>query len=401
MIRPLLPVLLAVFLDLVGFGIVIPLLTFYAETFEASALQVTLLMACYSLAQFLFAPVWGVLSDRFGRRPIMLFSIGATALGLAGFASATSLWQLFLFRTLHGMATANISTAQACVADLTPPDKRAMGMGLIGAAFGVGFTVGPLIGGELSVFGYAAPIWAAAGLSALNFVLALVLLPETRPAEPTGTPFRRRSVRPGAFIEVLRHPVVGLCVALTFVLTSAFGMMESTFTLFAEHERSLSASQVGRMFGVAGVVMIIVQGGLIGRLVKRYGEAALLLGGLVLLAIGLALLPLAPPTVPMVAVFCLMAVGQGISNPSLQALISRGTPAHEQGFVLGANQSLSALARVVGPAAGGAIYTTIGPGAPFYAGALVVLGSVGLAWAAVRRRAQALETASSSGEASS
>jgi len=397
-IRPLLPVLLAVFLDLVGFGIVIPLLTFYAETFGATAMEVTLLMACYSLAQFLFAPVWGALSDRFGRRPIMLFSIAATALGLAGFASATTLWQLFLFRTLHGMATANISTAQACVADLTPPDKRAMGMGLIGAAFGVGFTVGPLIGGELSAFGYAAPIWAAAGLSALNFVLAVFLLPETRPANPSGQPFRKRSIRPDAFLRVLRHPIVGLCVALTFVLTMAFGMMESTFTLFAEHERHLSAAHVGRMFGVTGVVMILVQGGLIGRLVRRYGEAALLLSGLVLLAIALALLPLAPPTVPMVAVFCLMAVGQGISNPSLQALISRGTPEHEQGFVLGTNQSLSALARVVGPAAGGAIYTTIGPAAPFYGGAVVVFGSVALAWVAVRRRSQALETASAETE---
>lgn len=390
--RALIPVLLAVFLDLVGFGIVIPLLTFYAESFAATAFQVTLLMACYSLAQFLFAPIWGAVSDRVGRRPVMLFSIAATALGLAGFASATTLWHLFLFRSLHGMATANISTAQACVADLTPPEKRAMGMGLIGAAFGVGFTVGPLIGGELSAWGYAAPIWFAAGLSALNFVLALVMLPETRPASATPR-FRERSIRPDTFLRVLRHPVVGLCVLLTFVLTTAFGMMESTFTLFAEHQRSLTASQVGRMFGVAGVVMILVQGGLIGRLVKRFGEGTLVPAGLVLLAIGLALLPLAPPTVPMVAVFCLMAIGQGISNPSLQSLISRGTAEHEQGFVLGTNQSLSALARVVGPTVGGALYAGVGPSAPFWAGAVVVAASVGLAMLAIRRRASALESA--------
>lgn len=393
--RALIPVLLAVFLDLVGFGIVIPLLTFYAETFSASALQVTLLMACYSLAQFLFAPVWGAVSDRYGRRPVMLFSIAATAAGLAGFASATSLAQLFVFRTLHGMATANISTAQACVADLTPPEKRAMGMGLIGAAFGVGFTVGPLIGGELAQWGYAVPIWFAAGLSLLNFLIAVPLLPETRPTE-VGPRFRERSVRPGAFLEVLRHPVVGLCVLLTFVLTSAFGMMESTFTLFAEHVRGLSAAHVGRMFGVAGVVMIVVQGGHIGRLVRRFGEATLVPVGLVLLAVGLALLPLAPPTFPMVAVFTLLAIGQGIANPSLQALISQGTHADEQGFVLGTNQSLSALARVVGPAAGGLLYAGVGPSAPFWAGAVVVVGSVGLAVAAIRRRASALGSAESS-----
>ena len=393
--RALVPVLLAVFLDLVGFGIVIPLLTFYAETFDATAIQVTLLMACYSLAQFLFAPVWGAVSDRIGRRPVMLFSIGATAAGLAGFASATALWQLFLFRILHGMATANISTAQACVADLTPPDKRAMGMGLIGAAFGVGFTVGPLIGGELSALGYAAPIWAAAGLSAVNLVLAIFMLPETRPAR-IGPAFRKRSIRPDAFLEVLRHPVVGLCVLLTFVLTSAFGMMESTFTLFAEHVRGLSAVHVGRMFGVAGVVMIVVQGGLIGRLVKRFGEARLVPVGLALTAAGLALLPLAPPTVPMVAVFTLMAVGQGISTPSLQALISRGTADDEQGFVLGTNQSLSALARVAGPMAGGALYAGVGPSTPFWAGAVVVAGSVWLAVVAIRRRSAALGSAARS-----
>jgi len=389
--RAWMPVLLAVFLDLVGFGIGIPWLTFYAETFSATAFQVTLLMACYSLAQFLCAPVWGALSDRLGRRPVMLFSIAATALGLAGFASATALWQLFLFRSLHGMATANISTAQACVADLTPPEKRAMGMGLVGAAFGVGFTVGPLIGGELSAWGYAAPIWFAAALSVLNFVLALAMLPETRLAHPTER-FRERSIHPIAWLRVLQHPVVGLYTLLTFVLTMDFGMMESTFTLFAEHQRHLTASSVGRMFGVAGVVMILVQAGLIRRLVKRFGEASLVPAGLVLLAVGLTLLPLAHPTLPMVSVFCLMAVGQGISNPSLQSLISRGTAEHEQGFVLGTNQSLSALARVVGPTAGGALYAGVGPSAPFRVGAAVVAGSVGLTVLAIRRRASALES---------
>jgi predicted MFS family arabinose efflux permease len=293
------------------------------------------------------------------------------------------------------MATANISTAQACVADVTPPEKRAMGMGLIGAAFGVGFTVGPLIGGELSTFGYQVPIWAAAGLSALNLVLAIILLPETRPPGGTGA-FHIRSIRPSAFLNILRHPVVGLCVLLTFVLTSAFGMMESTFTLFAEHVRQLTAAQVGRMFGVAGVVMIVVQGGLIGKLVRRFGEERLVPVGLVLTALGLLLLPLAPPTVPMVAVFTLMAIGQGISNPSLQALISRGTPESEQGFVLGTNQSLSALARVVGPIAGGALYAGVGPSAPFWAGSVVVGASVALAVVAIRRRSSALSAESAS-----
>lgn len=383
MFRTLLPVLLTVFLDLVGFGIVIPLLSFYAETHGATPLQVTLLMASYSLAQFLMAPVWGALSDRFGRRPVLLFSIAATALGLAGFAAAASVPMLFLFRTLHGVATANISTAQAAVADVTPPEKRAMGMGLIGAAFGVGFTVGPVIGGELSAYGMAVPIWAAAAMSALNFVLALFLLPETR--KPGAAPSRTRSLNPARFLEVARHPTVGLCVVLTFVLTFAFAMMESTFSLFAEHGRGLDAPTIGRMFGVAGLVMIFIQGGLIGPLVRALGERALIPAGILVLSVALALLPFAPPIAPMLLIFVAIAIGQGVTGPSLQGLISRGAREDEQGFVLGTNQSMSALARALGPLIGGLAFTHIAEGAPFWLSAAVVALAFPLAIAAVRR----------------
>jgi len=379
--RALIPVLLAVVLDLVGFGIVIPLLTFYAETYQAGPMEVTLLMAVYSLAQFLMAPVWGGLSDRIGRRPVMLISLTMTTVCLAGFAWADTLALLFIFRTLHGAAAANIATAQACVADLTPPEKRAMGMGLIGAAFGFGFTVGPFIGGELSIYGYAAPIWVAAGLAALNLVLAFFMLPETKAPD---TVRAARTLSPSAFIKVVQHPVVGLCILLTFVMTISFAAMESTFTLFAEHVRGLSAVQVGRMFGVAGVVMIVVQGGLVGRLVKILGEAQLIPLGILLLVGGLALLPFAPPTWPMVGVFALIAVGQGLASPSLSSLISRGTSPEEQGFVLGTNQSMSALARVIGPTLGGMLYVS-GPSHPFLASAFVLLGCIPLAIMAVTR----------------
>ena len=382
MTRALIPVLLTVFLDLLGFGLVIPLLPYYAEQYGASAMQVTLLMACYSSAQFLMAPVWGALSDRIGRRPVLIGSIAFTALGLAGFASASQLWTLFLFRTLHGVATANISTAQAAVADVTPPEKRAMGMGLIGAAFGVGFTLGPWIGGELAPLGLAVPIWVAAGLSTLNLLLALWLLPETRTQR---SETRKRPINPAAFIKVARHPVVGLSVLLTFVLTLSFSMMESTFTLFAEHARNLGPQEVGRMFGVAGLVTILIQGGLIHRLVKRFGEQRLIPVGILLLAAGLALLPEAPPMAAMVAVFCLIAVGQGITTPSLQSLISRATSADEQGFVMGTNQSMSALARGVGPALGGIIFTDLGPPAPVWVSAAILVGGMLLSLAAMRQ----------------
>jgi DHA1 family tetracycline resistance protein-like MFS transporter len=378
----LIPVLLAVVLDLIGFGIVIPLLTFYAEEYGAGPVAVTLLMAVYSLAQFLMAPVWGALSDRFGRRPIMLFSIGMATICLAGFAWAESLWLLFVFRALHGAAAANISTAQACVADATTPENRAKGMGMIGAAFGLGFTLGPFVGGELSVYGLAAPIWAAAALSAINFVLAVVWLRETRKPD---TVRPKRSIHPAAFMRVAKHPVIGLCIVLTFVMTVAFAIMESSFTLFAEHVRDLDARLVGRMFGVAGLTMIVVQGGIIGRLVKRFGEAKLIPAGIAILSMGLIALPFAPPIAAMTGVFVVIAIGQGIASPSLHSLISRGTADHEQGFVLGTNQSMSALARAVGPTIAGWLY--IGGAAwPFYVSGGILALSIPLGVAAVAQR---------------
>lgn len=382
MSKALIPVLLTVLLDLLGFGIVIPLLAFYAQEFQAGPVEIGLLMACYSLAQFLFAPLWGAVSDRVGRRPVMLVSIAATALCLAGFASANTLWMLFLFRTLHGMATANISTAQACVADLTTLENRARGMGMIGAAFGIGFTVGPFVGGELSRYGLAFPIWVAAGLSAVNLVLAWFMLPETRRPDSEQ---RHRPISPTAFLTVMRHPVVGLCVTLTFVNTVAFALMEAMFNVFAEDAWGLDAQSVGRMFGVSGLVTVLVQGGLIGRLVKRWGEARLLPVGLAILCLGLIALPYAPPAAWMMVAFSVIAIGQSIANPSLQSLISRGTRADEQGFVLGTNQSLSALGRVVGPAMAGPIYQYVSPKAPFLTSATLLAGGVLLAVAAVRQ----------------
>jgi len=379
--KALIPVLLAVVLDLIGFGIVIPLLTFYAEEYGAGPVAVTLLMAVYSLAQFLMAPVWGGLSDRFGRRPIMLFSIGMATVCLAGFAWAESLVLLFVFRTLHGAAAANISTAQACVADTTTSENRAKGMGLIGAAFGVGFTLGPFIGGELSVHGLAAPIWFAAALSALNFVLAVVWLKETRNPD---TERPKRSIHPATFVAVIKHPIVGACILLTFVMTCAFALMESSFTLFAEHVRDLDARSVGRMFGVAGLTMIAVQGGLIGRLVKRFGEGPLIPAGVAILSIGLFILPFAPPVVAMTAVFVFIAIGQGISSPSIHSLISKGASPSEQGFVLGTNQSMSALARALGPTAAGWIYIG-GPAWPFFVSGAILALCLPLTLTAVRQ----------------
>jgi DHA1 family tetracycline resistance protein-like MFS transporter len=387
-LRPLLPVLLTVLIDLLGFGLVIPLLSYYAEEHGANPVQVTLLMASYSIAQFFFAPFWGLVSDRIGRRPVMLVSIAGTALSLAGFAASGSLPLLFLFRTLNGACAANISTAQAFVADLTTPENRAKGMGLIGAAFGLGFSLGPWIGGELAHFGLSTPIWAAAGLSAVNFVWAAWALPESRPTTRSA-----RSIDPRALAAGILHPIVGLAILLTFAATFAFSMMEATFALVAEHAWGMGPMQVGRMFLVIGVVGIVIQGGLIGRLARRFGEPALVLAGMGSNGLGLAALAVAslgngddPTSLVARWVGCvLVAVGSSLANPALSALISRGVDSDEQGAILGANQSLGALARATAPTIGGLFYHHWFRGGAFLAGAVMLILTLPLALPAVRR----------------
>lgn len=381
------PVLLTVLLDLLGFGLVIPLLAFYAEEHGATELQVTLLMAVYSVAQFVMAPFWGGLSDRIGRRPVMLVSVGLTAAMLFGFAMADTLWLLFLFRGLHGAAAANISTAQSYVADVTTPENRARGMGLIGASFGLGFTLGPWVGGELSRFGYEAPILLAAGLSTLNLVWVALRLPESRPPEARQARVEGegRTLSPTRLVRGLRHPVVGLCIALTFVAVFAFAMMEGTFALIAKHRWAMDATEVGRVFALIGVIGIVIQGGLIGRLTRRFGEPLLVGLGYALNAGGLAFLAFSAGGASMWAGCTLIAMGSSLANPSLNALISRATRADEQGAVLGVNQSFSALARATAPQTAGVLYTVWFDGGAMAAGSLLMLGALVLSIPATRR----------------
>lgn len=390
------PVLLTVLLDLVGFGLVIPLMNFYAERFHASAVEVTALMATYSVAQFLFAPVWGSISDRYGRRPVMLVSIAGTAVFLSLFASASSLWQLYLWRTLHGACAANVGAAQAYVADVTTPETRARGMGLIGASFGLGFTLGPMIGGILSTkIDLTAPIWLAAGLSAVNFAWAFARLPESRRFGEAASGAHGRVMDPRLVAEVLSRPFVGRVVAMAAVATLAFSMLESTFGLVAEHVWSLGADTVGYLFGIIGIVGIVIQGGLIGRLVKRFGEVPMVLGGYVLTSSGMVWLSRTAPDHlwfvggwgPIVVGCLLLATGTSLTNPSLTALLSKSASGEEQGRVLGVNQSLGALARAVAPTVGGWLFSHWFAGGAFVAGAgLMVAALLVNAPAVVSRR---------------
>jgi DHA1 family tetracycline resistance protein-like MFS transporter len=378
---PLALVFLTVFLDLVGFGIVIPLLPLYAQRFGAGPVAVTWLVAVYSLMQFFFAPWWGRVSDRVGRRPILLLGLFGSAVSYLAFGLAGSLVVLFAARILAGVMSAHIGVAQAYVADVTPPEKRARGMGLIGAAFGLGFIFGPAIGGVLARYGAAVPFLGAAALTAANGVLAVFLLPESLPVGLRGTP--EASVRPGLAtrLQVLfgrnTDGRLRALYATSFLVTTAFAAVEATLSLWTDRRWHFTPAQVAFFFAYLGVVAVAAQGLLVHRLVKRYGERRTALLGLALLSASLVAIPLAPSTALLAVAGALFALGQGAVIPAVSSLISRqGGPA-EQGRLLGASQSLSALGRVLGPAWGGLAFARLGIGAPALSGA--ALAGVALA----------------------
>jgi len=378
-------VFFTVFLDLVGFGIIIPIQPFFAEHLGASAAVVTLLGASFSLMQFIFSPFWGKLSDRVGRRPVMLISILMTAVGYTLFGFAESLEMLFFARMLAGVGSANIGTAQAIIADSTSPETRAKGMGLIGAAFGLGFIFGPAIGGIFSQFSLATPAFVAAGLCALNVVWAYFLLPETHHrGEPVSEGPQHFALSWKAVRHASRHKNVPQLFALCFVWTVGFSLMEQVLGLFIEatwltgegrfpsemHAREAAALTAWVLICV-GVTATIIQGGLIGRLVRRFGEQRLLATGTCL--VGLCLLAI--PFVGMIKIFALlmavsvvMAVGTGITNPSLSSMLSQAAEKGERGTTLGIGQSLGGLGRVLGPAMAGILFQAY-RGLPFWVGA--------------------------------
>jgi len=373
-VSPLVIIFFTVFIDLLGFGIIIPLLPFYAEHFGASALMVGLLSTSFSAAQFLFAPLWGRLSDRIGRRPVILIGLLGSGLSYALFAVATSLPLLFLARTLAGIAGANIPTAQAFIADVTTPEKRARGMGLIGAAFGLGFIFGPAIGGFLSHWGYSAPAWFAAVLSFANFAAALFLLPESRPAheEPA-----ERLGRLEVFRRALLRPHLPQVLLVFFLVVTSFSSFESTFALYSERRFDFTPATIGYMFAWIGVVLSIVQGGLVGRVVPRLGENRVVPIALLVMAVALALIPASPSVPALAAVAGLLAVGMGFNSPSIMSSISQLADARDQGSTLGLSQSLGSLARIIGPMWGGFVFDQFGIGVPFVtAGGLMLV-----AWA--------------------
>jgi len=368
---------LTIFIDFAGFGIILPLLPFWAQRFGAGPVGVGLVLTIYALAQFLFTPVLGTLSDRYGRRPIILAALLIEALSLALSALAGSLLILLMARFIGGLGASNIGSAQAVVADVTPAEGRARGMGLIGAAIGLGFVVGPALGGVLAPLGTVVPFWVAMLVALANALLVLRFLPETRWIGTTRAPVSPAAHGTGVIFagwrQVLRHPVVARLVAVNFLFTGAFTAMETVFVLFTQHTFGWTAMQNGYIFTYIGVLIVLMQGGLVGQLARRWGERRLLLAGLFLLATGLALLPWSTHLPLLLIALGIVSIGDGAVTPIISALLSFASPPEARGETLGLAQAVAALARVVGPLTAGIAFTVGGPGAPFLAGSAFVL----------------------------
>ena len=418
------PIFVIVLIDLLGLTIIIPLLPLYATSFGANALVIGLLGAAYPITQFVGAPILGRLSDRYGRKPVLLISQAGTLIGFLMLGLANSLWLLFLSRIVDGFSGGNISTAQAIITDSTSEKTRTQGLGLLGAAFGLGFVVGPVIAFvSLAASGnnYNVPAWVAAACSVVSLALTWFWLQETHPPERRGLVKAGKTLSIEAMFQAVRHPQVGLLLMLIFAQQIAFGGFEQLLALFTLSRLGLNASGNAVVFVFVGVIVVVVQGGLIGRWSRKWGDRKLLYLGLATLALGLALTALTPhqpvpwysrsalqaelgapralpgetpPTQPLpialpddthvgwiglawlLAAMIPSAVGGGVLQPSINSLITKRVEAYERGGILGMSAAFLSGANALAPLIGGVIFQTIGPSAPFWAWTAIM----GLLW---------------------
>lgn len=375
---------LTVIINLIGFGIVLPLLPFFATELGASPLAVGAIIGSYSAMQFLFAPIWGRMSDRHGRRPLLIIGLLGTAASYVVFALADTVSVLLLSRVLGGLTGATIPVAQAYVADSTPRESRARAMGLIGAAFGVGFIFGPAIGGFMSQWGYAAPGLFAAGLSLLAALVALAFLPESLSPERRSrleagsTTAMRAAGQLQALLRTLRDPRFRGPIGATLLANIGFAVYTTVFPLFLDDPVGMTAAEAGGFFALSGVISVATQGGVVGLVVGRLGEKRTALLGLAAVVFAFMVLAWAPSLRGIFLSLLFLGLGWGLFNPSILGIVSRRADETDQGSVLGVNQSASALARVVGPVAGGWAFGALGFAISFQASAALLLAAA--AW---------------------
>lgn len=380
-------IFITVLLDLVGFGLIIPILpTFAKGDLGASDFMVGALAASYSIMQFVFAPFWGGLSDRFGRRPIILISILIMGLSYVVFAHSTALWILFAARVMGGFGAANISVSYAYISDVTPAENRTKAFGVIGAAFGLGFILGPIIGGVIKEhYNILTLGYFAASLSVANLLVAFLFLKESLQHKDKSKKLFENPLK--KIISGFKKEFVGSLLFINFVYIAAFSMMTITAALLWKEHYDLSDKEIGYMFGFIGVLIVIIQGGLMGPVNKVLGDYKMVVLGVVLMMLGLLFMPFVPMElfIPFELIaLAFTAFGNSFLSTPVSSLISKNSSEQEQGMILGTNQSMGSLGRIVGPLLGGALYG-ISHQLPYVISAVIMLFVIGLCWRLFRK----------------
>jgi multidrug resistance protein len=368
-----------IFLNIVGSSILLPVLPFLVRQFNSDAITIGLLALSFAAAQFFASPLLGLLSDRYGRRPVLIISLIGSALGYCLFGLATALWLLFVARVIDGITGGNISTAQAYISDITPPQERAKNFGLIGAAFGLGFIVGPALGGLLSQFGLAIPAFAAAALYLLTAAFGYFVLPESLPPERRKTSIQARDLNPvRQIVDAFRRTGLPPFLLATFAINFAFAGLSTNFPVFTLARFGLGPEQNALIYIYLGILSVLMQGVATRYLVKRFNEQRLSVVGLAAQTVAYAALAFAPSVWSLYGVLAVNAIGRGMATPTLQSQISKRVSFREQGMIFGATQALVSLSQIFGPLWAGVTFDYVSEGAPYWTGALWILGALAL-----------------------